>query len=363
MTQTPQKLQAQRNSLENAMGFTTTGLSTRDIDDPGRKAPNLGRITSEDRKFFVGSAVEVHPAMTDKEILTQIRADFIVDKQKYYNAKYGVTCPKLITWHRADRGPVVSPYHGSVLGRFSHKRHPLDPPDAMQFFRDFCEHSGKEISLDVVCYDHIAQRFICASKLTANKNVEHVGDITDSWMIISVDYAKPRSIVTYVWHQELACLNGMTRRVTPRDKSYLSQRKIRTYDDVFPYLDGCLKECAVYNDLKNRMIERKLRGFEAKNFIRGFFRDTESMMDLTAPPESRAARQVEDLYFGNIKGGHLDSRQDNAWKLWSAITEWTTHHRKAASPEARFSHKIEGPLAQIDRRSMNEIESMLLSPV
>ena len=318
------------------------GICTKDIDDPGSCAPNYSRITKEDRRFFKGIAVEAHDKIhcSDHQLLQMVGADFSVIPEAFHSRRFNRTHPNSIHWQRSD--------NGDELGRFSDKRQIMHPIDAIHYFKEFCDKSQKQINLDILGFEPGSRKLYFASKLTDRRpELVHVGDTTDHWMIFTIDYMQPKSMKTFVWHNELVCTNGMTKKVT-EDAHHLSHRKIRDFDDIAPYLENALFECSAYEDLKDKLINTKIDPITARNVIKRFFRDETEKHEKT---KSLNVRRLERIYEHDLIGGHLDTRQDNAFRLQQAFTQWTSHHRKAKTEDYRFSQKLGGDLARLDNRA------------
>ena len=338
--------------LESSFDMSPTsahGLCTKPINDPGSCAPNFQRITKEDRKFFKGVAIEAHDKShcSTEQLLTCIGANWTVEREEHYRKSTGRSFPNILHWYRSD--------NGDKLGSFSDRREPLDPHHVVDYFREFCNSSEKELSLDVIGFESGTNKIYAASKLTDfSQELTHVGDSTDHWMIMTVDYMQPRAISTYVWHNELVCTNGMTKKIT-EDAHYLTQRKFRTYDEIEPYLTSALQECEGYNLIKDKLINTKLDPWTARNVIRKFFRDEAGLEDMNSISKLPNVRRLERIYERDLTGGNLETRKGNAFRLQQAFTEWTSHERKSKSDDFRFSQKLGGDLARIDRRATNLI--------
>ncbi len=65
----------------------------------------------------------------------------------------------------------------------------------------------------------------------------------------------------------------------------------------------------------------------------------------------KTVNQIEYLNEYSLKGGHLPSRQGNAFRLLQAVTEYTSHIRRAKSDDYRFSQKLGGDLGRLDVRA------------
>mgnify|MGYP001204250192 CR=1 FL=1 len=323
---------------------TVSGLCTKEIDDPGSCAPNFSnKLRREDAQFFQGNKIEAHDKQhcSDQQLLHCIDANFEVIPEAFHSRRFDRTHSKSIHWLRSD--------NGDELGRFSDQRKPLHPLNAIHYFKEFCEKSQKQINLDVLGFEPGTKKLYFASKIT-NRNADliHVGDKTDHWMIFTIDYMQPKAMKTFVWHNELVCTNGMTKMVQD-DAHYLTHRKVRNFDDIFPYLDNALRECDDYEDLKDQLIDKKIDPITAKNVIKTFFLPKKTEEE--DKKRSLNISRLERIYEHDLIGGHLDTRQGNAFRLQQAFTQWTSHHRKAKNEDYRFSQKLGGDLARLDNRA------------
>jgi len=333
-------------SFKQEMPTTTSGLCTKEPTDPDAQASNwTSNLRREDAKFFQGHRLETHDKThaSTTELLKPIHANWQVVSKPLERPDINRVYKEIKHWYESGTD--------DHLGQFGNIREPLNPEDFINYFREFCQASDKEISMDVIGFDSNSKKLYAASKLTNyNSKLEHVGDKTDHWMISSVDYMKPKSIQTFVWHNELICTNGMTKKVE-EESSYLSQRKQRTFDDIAPYLARALEECSAYDELKDRLINTPINNDIAFNVIRRFFRDQEGLDAPTQESKLLNVRKLEQMWLRDCKDDNEATRQGNAFRLQQCFTQWTSHGRKAKSDDYRFSQKLGGSLMRMDNRA------------
>ena len=149
---------------------------------------------------------------------------------------------------------------------------------------------------------------------------------------------------------------GMTKMVKD-DVHYLTHRKLRNFDDIAPYLEKALLECSDYEDLKDKLINKKIDPSTARNVIKQFFLPKETEEE--DKKRSLNISRLERIYEHDLIGGHLDTRQGNAFRLQQAFTQWTSHHRKAKTEDYRFSQKLGGDLARLDNRATELIREVV----
>ena len=333
------------------MPITTSGLCTKEPTDPEAQASNwTSNLRREDAQFFQGHKLETHDKThaSTKELLTPIHANWTVEPEKLVRASTGREFPQIRHWYESGSG--------DVLGQFGSVRTPLDPEDFIDYFRKFCLASEKEISMDIIGFDPVSKKLYAASKLTNYvSDLKHVGDRTDNWMITTVNYMQPKSIQTFVWHNELICENGMVQPVKG-EQNYLAQIKEITYADIQPYLHNAIKTCEAYDQMKDRLINTPISNDVAFNVIRQFFKDDEGLETPTQPSKLLNVRKLEQMWLMDCKDNNEATRQGNAFRLQQCFTEWTTHGRKAKSGDYRFSQKLGGSLMRMDNRATKLIE-------
>ena len=341
----PQNIDQFKRSLEKSMSVTTTGLCTLDTDHRDSETSNWRKVTKEDWQFFQGHVIETwnKTSATTEELLREIGADWSVvgsSHEHLHNGELLVT-EKVVHWHQSN--------NGLYLSTFTDKRKPAQPVDVVNNFRQYCSSVG--LSMDVLGYLPNEKRLYCASKLVQiNKPMVHVGDETDHWLFITCDYGQAKAMRVFVFHNELVCTNGMVQKIVEKNH-ILSHRKTRTYDEFQALLSRAVTKCERYEDIKDQLINKKLSHTEARNVIRRFFRDTQGLEDVNEPSKMKTVNQIEYLNEYSLKGGHLPSRQGNAFRLLQAVTEYTSHHRRTKSDDYRFSQKLGGDLGRLDVRA------------
>ena len=327
------------------------GICTQEVDHPDSLAPNCTKVTKEDRLFFKGNPIETHDKdyYSVPQLLSMVGANWVVIPKQLERPDINRTYPEQINWYQSD--------NNDLLGKFGSSRKPLNPELFIQSFRDFTRLSEKEISMDVIGFDPVSKILYAASKLTDhNDNLQHVGEETDHWMVSTVNYMKPQSIQTFVWHNVLVCTNGMTQPVK-NHLQYLSHRKERTFDDLLPYYKGSLEIVKNYSEIRDRLIHAPISPETARRIIMEVFKDEEGLKNPTQESNSQNARRVEAIFLHDLIGGDQATRQGNAYGLQQAFTQFTSHSledkggRKTKSEDHRFSQKLGGELSRLDNRA------------
>ena len=302
----------------------------------------MTQLTKADHKLFRGTAAEVNSWMSNKEILKSIGCDFNVERvPHHYKA---TTFPEVQLWHRTDN-------HG-LLGVFGSRRQCILPETFIQYFRDFCDASQKEINLDLVGSLDGGKTFYMASKLTNNENaeLEEVGDKTDSWLVVTDYYGESRAPKVMVLFNELVCTNGMTKQISQRFRAF-SHLKEMKFDDVAPVLDAALTQSRVYSDIKDKLIHTPISMETAKQALCNFFDDPQG--------ETSKVKQLEDIYQNKLIGGELDTRNGTAWGLMSAATQHSSHSR-TGNAERTLRSQLDGSRGYFNTRFMNFLETQFL---
>lgn len=318
------------------------------------------RLNAIDRKLFRGTAAEVQSWMSTTDVLRSIGCDFQV--ALHSPSVNGRTYDDCKLWLRSD--------NQDMLGVFGNRRAPTQPGDFVDFFRAFCAASEKQISLDLVgCLDQ-GRTFYMASKLTeanteliaqataangglgiARKGSSHYidsEDRTDFWLVLTDYYKESLSPKAVVFGNELICTNGMTLRVTDQQVK-LHHRNHLTYELIAPVLQRTLEQSAAYSRMKQRLIEIPVSMDTARDALRKFFCDPQA--------ETKTVRKLEQIYAGDLIGGELDTRKDNAWRLVSTVTQYTSHERTGGQGDRTLKSQLEGSRARTNTRFIEFLES------
>jgi len=304
------------------------------------------KLTKSDQKLFRGTAAEVHSFMSNEDILKSIGCNF--DVTRVPHEYKGKTFNEVQHWHRSD--------NDGLLGTFGSRRKCIQPEVFVDYFRNFCEASNKELSLDLVGSFDAGKTFYMASKLTQiqNNNFDKVGDKTDSWLVVTDYYGESRAPKVMVLFNELICTNGMTRQIKERHNAFNHLREM-TFDDVAPVLESAVRESQAYSDMKDKFINTEIKLERAKDAVQKFF-DDEKL-------EQLRTKTVHNILDGGLIGGALASRQGNVWGLVSAMTQYTSHNRTQSEDvkdEKTFKSQIDGSRAYMNKRFIDFLESEML---
>jgi len=311
---------------------------------PNKQMPT-SKLTKTDQKLFRGTAAEVHGFMSNEDILNSIGCNFNVDRRphKIDDREY----PEIQIWHRSD--------NMDALGVFGKRRQCIQPTTFIDYFRQFCDASKKEISLDLVGSFDKGKTFYMASKLTNDQiKFDEVGDKTDSWLVVTDYYGESKSPKVMVLFNELVCTNGMTRQIHERFSCFSHLREM-TFGDVQPVLDAAIAESKAYSRIKDKCMNTAITMQTAKNAIRGFFDDEKAEMLKT--------RTVENILEGGLIGGDLESRKGTAWGLVSAMTQYTSHNRTKAADqtdERTFASQLDGSRNYMNKKFLTYLEEQML---
>jgi hypothetical protein len=324
-------------------------------------AHQASRLTAQDRKMFKGAAAEVHPWMSNDEILQSIGCNFNVESR--IPTVDGREYPDTRLWLRSD--------NADHLGTFGNRRQVIQPVDFVRYFRDFCDKSGKAIGLDVVGTPDNGKTFYMASKLidtnlqalmdsnphggfSIQKQID-AADRTDTWLIITDYYGESSAPKALVYMNELVCYNGMTKR-TDAKLAGLTHLRRQGGAEVSNAILAALSELEVYSKMKNRLIETKVSTELARNVIQSFYRKKGETED------SKKGDRILEIYREGLIGGELDTRYGTAWGLLSAVTQHTTHGHIGNSPESAaraFKSSLDGPRAVEGRNFAAHLQTCL----
>lgn len=315
-------------------------------------APAAPRLTAADRKLFRGTAAEIQPWMSTTEILQAIGCDFRVVRRPAESM--GRTYGDCQLWLRNDTQ--------DMLGFFGTKRQIIQPHVFIDYFRSFCDSSGKAISLDVIGSYNQGRTLYMGAKLTDNSsclldanlggaygagggmNISRPGssayipteDRTDHWLILTESFGESLRPRVMVIANELICSNSLSRRVTECEVK-LSHSACMNSDAVHAVLGQAMRQCQAYSRVKERLIETPISMETARSALRAYFGDSEG--------QSRIVQRLEAIYQSDLIGDDLETRTDNAWRLASAVTQYTSHERIGRA-DATFRSQLEGARAR-----------------
>jgi len=338
-------------------------MTTFPVYTPNAEVPIAGtRLTKADRKLFRGQAAEVHSWMTNDEILQSIGCGFNVES--CIPTVDGREYPESRLWLRSD--------NRDHLGTFGSRRQVIQPTDFVSYFRDFCDKSGKAISLDVVGTPDNGKTFYMASKLVdsnlqalmddnrgkhfeINKDLDKE-DRTDVWLIITDYYGESAAPKALVYFNELICYNGATKR-TESKLAGLTHLRRQGQADVAKTILAAVSEAEVYARIKERLANTHVTQEFARNCIQAFYRKPGQDVD-----SARKADKIISILENELIGGNLATRQGTAWGILSAVTQHTTHGHIGPSPESgarAFKSLLDGPRALESRRFAEHLDTCL----
>ena len=328
------------------------------------------KLNDTDLRFFYGNNVIVRPDHTPSEILEAIDCNFEVVTSKVHhtfedadgnplmngpNGPIVIQDNNLRGWFRSDNFKKLAT-HGNV-------RKPTNPAAFIEFMQKFTLASEKEISLDLVgTFDHGAT-FYMVSKLTEGFDkkalmTEHAGtefgiqdnvakeDRTVHYLVLTDYYRDQLAPKAVIFSQELACANGMVRKVTDKEVR-LSHDRVNNYGDVAPVLQRAFGESRAYDLTKDRMRHTMLsieNGISAINNFCAGRKDGEKL-----------AKQLIEIYDpanGKLIGGDLEGRNERygistQWRLVNAVTQHATHSRNRKTSGSTLRSQIDGARAAL----------------
>lgn len=312
---------------------------------PATAIATESKLTASDKRIFRGTAAEVHPWMSNDEVLSSIGCNFQVES--HIPTVDGREYPDTRLWLRSD--------NRDHLGTFGNRRQVIQPGDFVTYFRDFCEKSNKVISLDLVGTPDKGKTFYMASKLTDSNleglRADYAGsgfdiqrqvdkiDRTDAWLVITDYYGQSSAPKAIVLLNELVCSNGMTRQSHSK-LAGLTHLRQQGSDDVSRAILDSLELVEAYQRIKERLIDKKITVDFALNAIRTFYRSDKGT--------NRKVDKLIDIYSDKLIGGNLTTRQGTAWGLLSAVTQNTTHGHIGDSAESQgraFKSMLDGTRA------------------
>lgn len=319
-------------------------------------APTASKLTKADRKLFHGTAAEVQSWMSDQEILASIGCNFNVIRTPAL-APSGRAYPDCQLWLRDD--------NQDLLGFFGNKRQVIQPSLFVDYFRAFCDASDKAISLDVIGSYNKGRSIYMAAKLSGDMtgiisaggglNISRAGhsayiqteDRTDHWLVLSESFGEALRPRVSVIANELICTNGMARKVTECQVK-LSHTQAMSKDIVHAVLEHAVRQCRAYDRIKQRLIETPVSMDTAAAALHQFFGSEHGA--------NRLAQRLEQIYRHELIGSELDTRGANAWRLASAVTQYTSHER-ISNGESVFRSQLEGSRARTASSFIDFLES------
>jgi len=318
----------------------------------------MTNLTAADRKLFRGTAAEVHDFMSNEEILASIGCNFNVIRQPAESG--GRTYNDCQLWLRDDTQ--------DMLGFFGTKRQIIQPSSYVDYFRSFCASASKQINFDVIGSYNNGRTLYMGAKLSGNNAALLEGggglyisrpghsayipseDRTDHWLILTESFGESLRPRVTVLSSALVCTNGLAKRVTECEVK-LSHYSAMSADIVHAVLDHAMRQCRAYDRIKERLIETPISMDTARAALRQFFDDEDG--------KTSTVKRLEQLYASDLIGGQLDTRTANAWRLASAVTEYTSHAR-VRNEETAFRSQLEGSRARTANSFMQFLEEQFL---
>ncbi len=321
--------------------------------------PNAtSKLTSADRRLFKGTAAEVHSWQSNEQILASIGCNFNVIRTPAQHR--GRSYDDCQLWLRDD--------NCELLGFFGSKSQIIQPGIFLDYFRSFCDASAKAISLDVIGSFNHGRTIYMGAKLSGNNaallstggglNISRQGNSayipseerTDHWLILTESFGESLRPRVTVLSCELICTNGLAKRVSECEVK-LSHSSVMSTDIVHAVLNHAIRQCSAYDRIKERLIETPISIDTARSALRTYFRDAEA--------QSKTVQRLERLYACDLIGGALDTRTANAWRLASAVTEYTSHAR-IRHPDIAFRSQLEGSRARTANGFLQFLESQFI---
>ena len=360
MTQTPD-LQALERSL--AMPMNAAGIDTSSITHQRSQHHGLSHRSALDQNekkkygIFKGTWTKINPALDDQALLSAVGANFNV-KVSAPRDDEGKAHDQWRLWQRDDTG--------EGLGMFGNGRIPMQPVDALRLFRHSCELSEKEIKPEVLSWvpGKGCNRLIIAAQIEVeSKRDKEIGDATHHWSMFEINYSAVSSMRTYLYSNELICLNGWVENVQS-DTLHLTHQKERGLMDISSRMKEVMKAHKQYEHMTNRLINTPISDDLARFIIRDFYNDLEGIDNLKAESKRKVVQHLENTFFNNLLGGEMASRKGTGFGLLSAKTQLTSTYKvteNEAQHNKRFTQILNGRVASENRRFEERIREVASS--
>lgn len=358
MTQSAPDVQALERQFD--MPMNAAGIDTSSITHQRSQHHGLSHRSALDQNekkkygIFKGTWTKINPALDDQALLAAVGANFNVKVTPPRDAE-GNQHEQWRLWQRDDTG--------ESLGMFGNGRIPMQPVDALRLFRHSCEMSEKEVKPEVICWvpGKGCNRLIIAAQIEVeNKRDREVGDATHHWSMFEINYSSVSSMRTYLYSNELICLNGWVENVKS-DTLHLTHQKERGLIDIKSRIDEVMKAHKQYENMTNRLINTPISDDLARFIIRDFYNDLEGIDNLKAQSKRKLVQQLENTFFHNLKGGEMASRKGTGFGLLSAKTQITSTYSVTNDDNRnnrRFTQILNGRVASENRRFEQHIREV-----
>lgn len=166
----------------------------------------------------------------------------------------------------------------------------------------------------------------------------HGNDPVDLYLMFATACDGTMSTIGIFTTLRVACMNmlnmvndqNLTRVRIPHNQQFDPEQFSRDLEPGFQVWNE-------YEDQAQALAEREVTAEEVAKFLVNTMGNPKLPLDSEDQPNRRGMRQVLQLFQGEGKGAGTRSTANTAWGLVQAVTEYNDYHRKARSPETRFS--------------------------
>lgn len=296
------------------------------------------------RDYWSANGNDVRGCKTAADVMVQGRdLNFHVDKEPIAIAKNGREIPGKFALVRTDTGMPLS-----VVGsQFT----ALQQADALRPFdtlvgdgilaynRAGSSRGGQRVWIQATM-PRIESRPIGKAK---------VGDTVGAYVMLSHDHGEGMAVRTTLVIEALICLNGMRSQSLHGGRSIRHSASVaqRVSDAMFS-LDPIRKQLEADAALATALSEATVPNDDAvAHFLAAVWRE-----DVSETVDGRRAVQVAELFDGAGIGADLETRRGTWWGLYSALSEYLTHH-SGRSEHTRTESRVWGASANIIDRGID----------
>ncbi|WP_193075688.1 DUF932 domain-containing protein [Pseudomonas sp. FME51] len=228
----------------------------------------------------------------------------------------------------------------------------VQPFDVLEFYRDLTEYAGYELETAGVLK---GGRKFWALARTGQASVLRGNDQVNGYLLLATSCDGTLATVATPTTVRVVCNNTLAIAVNGAPQSIrVPHSTAFNPQSVKRQLGISVSQWDEFMYRMKTLSHRKISSADSLKYFLKVICDAEKdVEDRRQLNQHRALQKVQELYAGKGRGSQLESAQDTAWGLLSAVTEYVDHEKRARSVDHRLDSAWFGQGAVLKQKALD----------
>jgi len=243
---------------------------------------------------------------------------------------------------------------GAALSVVSNRYQVVQPRDVLEFYRDLVEVGGFELETAGVLK---GGKKLWALARTGQETYLKGNDQVKAYLLLAT--ACDGTLATTAQFTSIRVVCNNTLAIATNDSTDAIKVRHSTKfdaDKVKQQLGIGIGAWHRFMHDMHKLSEQHVNPFEARRYLLEVMGDPD--LPFHNQPNSKALKQVFELYAGRGMGSTMASANDTAWGLVNAVTQYVDHEKRARSTDNRLDSAWFGAGAALKQRALEQALAM-----